>query len=650
MSYVAELQLVNWGPFRGKHKLTLDPGVYAVVARTDDDELRSNWQGKTYLLQAMRFALFGKRPKAALTEDDWITRGEPAGGVRLVLSDGFTIERQRPRGKSTQLTAWSAGQKVANQDFAQELIERWIGLGLNDFDSSCFFGQKHIDQIITLEPTDRTDMVNSWIELEPLQVAHEYVAAKLNKVVAELERLVQREGVIVELRQRALTAVGIIPPYDLSTLDATVAQAIEDAGADLLKAEAEEQEADKAFGAANDHAELAVDYDELVARGIELKHRLDEMPSVQVKLTEAERALECVVGERALRVSKVDEVSKLATYGFDGRCPVMDAVCPVGVTVREAVDDQKQRLKIVNADLVLAREAVEQWDDEVDRLRGEVAARDELDAELTKLRELARKIKFQGKRDAGALTVQQARDNLTIARQDVANKAVQVRSLEQVAKSVDEWAQESAIAQIQRTKLMEQVETQREGMAVLGRNGAQRDIASEVLEHIEADANRLLVDSSVPLSVSVKWGREARGLASACDRCGEPYPPSQRPKQCGKCAAPRPSKLVERLDVLLSDRSGAADDLGGIALQLAAAAWLRRKRQAVWGAAFIDEAFGALDERLRPQLAAHLVTMLGLEFGFEQAFLVAHTRDVTEAMPRRLLVTGSDNGSRVEVV
>lgn len=51
---VSGLALSNWMPF-----IEPDAEVYAVVAEHAHDVGRSNWMGKSSLLAAVRFALFG---------------------------------------------------------------------------------------------------------------------------------------------------------------------------------------------------------------------------------------------------------------------------------------------------------------------------------------------------------------------------------------------------------------------------------------------------------------------------------------------------------------------------------------------------------------------------------------------------------------
>lgn len=108
--------------------------------------------------------------------------------------------------------------------------------------------------------------------------------------------------------------------------------------------------------------------------------------------------------------------------------------------------------------------------------------------------------------------------------------------------------------------------------------------------------------------------------------------------------------MIEELEPVISDRSGAADDIAGLALQLSAASWLRGNRSSNWGSVMIDEPFGALDETNRSQLATHLHLMLSGPDSFDQAFVVAHDARIMEALPARITIRNDGTTSRIEVM
>jgi DNA repair exonuclease SbcCD ATPase subunit len=102
------------------------------------------------------------------------------------------------------------------------------------------------------------------------------------------------------------------------------------------------------------------------------------------------------------------------------------------------------------------------------------------------------------------------------------------------------------------------------------------------------------------------------------------------------------------LDVVLSDRSGAADDLAGLAISLSVSSMLRAERGSAWGVVCLDEPFAALDRANRKNLARGLISALA--FQWEQALVIAHDDATMDGMPNRIVITGGPNGSKVERV
>jgi DNA repair exonuclease SbcCD ATPase subunit len=121
-------------------------------------------------------------------------------------------------------------------------------------------------------------------------------------------------------------------------------------------------------------------------------------------------------------------------------------------------------------------------------------------------------------------------------------------------------------------------------------------------------------------------------------------------RQCATCGAERGNKLERKLRARVTPRSGGADDVGGVAIRLAANSWLRDRRQSQWSVACLDEPFAALDQHNRHAVARHLAALLGGRYGVEQAFITAHDPALLAGLPRRIVVRGGERGSTVVVI
>src|ERR1019366_9829349 len=87
MITIATLGMRNWICFKGQQTLKLTPTFYAVVAEEPGDPERSNWHGKSSLLAAIDWALWGRKPEHVRTKGDLITWGEKSMEGALDLSD-----------------------------------------------------------------------------------------------------------------------------------------------------------------------------------------------------------------------------------------------------------------------------------------------------------------------------------------------------------------------------------------------------------------------------------------------------------------------------------------------------------------------------------------------------------------------------------
>lgn len=651
--HVKKIVLRNWLGYAGEHTLELEPTLYAITAQHEGDARRSNWAGKTSLIEALRFAFYGR--SRATTADGWITEGEGGGQVDVVLSNGAQVMRSRKVGHATKLSLVDEDGSVLAGDAAQKRLEAMLGYSADDFEVTCWFGQKQMARLITARPGDRFELVSGWFDLGKLREAEARAVAYLGERVAQRERL-QREvadarAVVESVRERWPASV-------MASNEEMVAQLERAAG--LAEAAATERERlidkaenalrtfDEAKSISDDRATLA----QVQQQGKALAAELRALAGAQDRQATARAAVEQAATASRLLGADYEKKRVLASGRFDGCCPVDERACPVKGEINERATENAR----------LAREAHDLFAGASREEAGARARLAEADRDASRQAKIAAQV--DAMREQARVLLERTKGSVGWAFDEAAHAAARrileecrtayrtqvglAAALRRDAATVSEQQAKIDKAQNVLAASKEAEDVHRAAVHILGRQGAQRVIAEEALAEIEAGANAMLREAGIDLSVRVSWSREGSGLAKVCAECGTAFPP--KAKACKRCGAERGHLQVERLDVGISDTSGAAEDLAGAALQLAAAAWLRRERGAALCTAFLDEPFGALDEANRRAFAAHLVALLRGASGFEQAFIVAHHPDVLDGLPGRILVTRTATGSTAEVV
>jgi DNA repair exonuclease SbcCD ATPase subunit len=644
--YPARIEWTDVACFAGEHSLDLAPSVYAVTARHVDDAGRSNWLGKSTLLSLIPYALFGWHPKR--TDDEWINDDASECCVKLTLSDGVIVERSRKRGQSTQIRFTAKGKKTLTQKSAQAAIIRHIGLTCDDYFATCHFEQKQLARLVTSRSGDRADIIDGWLQadIDPIQRMHDRALDALARLSDEHAKAEADAGRISADAKALLEKYGIDDgARPLPAMDAIVEQrqtAADNAKTEVDQWQAKSQKRAQWVSQSNDAARYA----SIVTEGKSLKSKVARKPKADTDATGSALARAKATHTEAKR--EFDRVKRLDCGDFDGLCPIMGADCPVASTVRESgpapgVLDETQLRVLDCYNAHTAAEATHAEAKKTARFHMETEARlKSLRREARRLKPAADAIAKKGQPpiaaavQAGLSESREAEVNARVALEEVRNDRDWLRSA----------ATEVQTFRTERDRLASSIALHREAVALLGRDGAQKRVAMLALGQIEAGANALLTAAGVALSVRFVWAREGKGLAKVCGQCGTAFAASARVKECQRCGAQRGPHLIQKLDIELTNRSGAAEDLAGIAVQLSASNWLRVKRSTPWTGACIDEPFGALDATNKRALALHVSTML--RDRFDVALVVAHDRGILDALPSQVAIVADDEGSRLE--
>jgi hypothetical protein len=642
--YPVEVTVENLYCYRGKHTFSLEPQVYAVLAQDDNNPARSNWLGKSTLLMVFALALTGWHTKRTL--DEIITNGEDSTLVRLVLNDGAVIERSKARGKSMQVRFTPSGGKTLTQDAAADAIEKHTGLSKDNFFATSFFRQGQMNALVS-KSTSKLDLIEGWLadELEPIQRLDVAVAKRIAALAKEREQLAAERAALLNWVQGVETRLAVSPERLRPALVARITKL--EATHKKLKAElVEAHNANSQVGERQRLAAQADEYDRVTTKGLELRKKFDALPD------ESERVAMLESNKQASKRAYGDAHNKHLTlvdgkFTFDGKCPVVCSDCPSSTWVQSR-STTAEAVKVAAEAKQAAFDAYNRDADAHALAKQRHDERAALDKELTSLRATALALaddaekgeQYQGV-ELETVATYELEEQFEQLTRDIASARFELETHDgnvKRAQSLDA----AVLAKDHDLRIA------RDAASVTGKAGAQRAIQEIMLAEVEDQANASLAEAGVELTVNVVWEHETKGLASRCSTCGTQFPTSQKVKVCGCCGAARGPEVQQKLAIQLSNESGAAEDLAGIAMGIAASNWLRAHRGVRWAAVFIDEPFGKLDPHNRQALGAHIASMLSRSFS--QALVVAHELATLLAMPGRILIKGGPNGSRIDEV
>jgi DNA repair exonuclease SbcCD ATPase subunit len=647
--HIASGTIQNFGPFKGTHAIVLGPGVFGVTAAREGDDEDSNGVGKSWFLSSIPFALFGWH--MADSEDGIISDDAKTTTVRYVLSDGTEIERSRK--KSTQLLVKLPGQKEQKGDPAQAALLAHLGMTQKDYFATSFFKQKEISRLVTMSAADRQELVRSWLELGRLEDCEQMAWEEAKEAQEAETKLVNSVETQIDMHWEDVARRFLPEGKSNMSAEEDRAELLELIRLQTLVVSSLEtglQRAASEYGHTL-QVEAALQFKEISAEGIKLKAERDAMPEVQTaEIEKAEEAAITLRNKYAALAQDHARALEASNCRFDGKCPIAGIECPAKDKINGNLDEAIAHADKLTAETNALITPMHEAEDEAHRLREAQRVREKIDVRLEELRKQAAKAMqgYQGTadevisgepKDGEQSAEERLREAKALLKQASGDLAVMQAAIDRA----DQLEASRATAE-QRQAAARRVAAARATAKIYRR--AQRLVAERNMGEVERRANDSLAGIGSRLKVQLSWSREGSSVASTCGECGNAFPKSLKAKVCDRCGAKRGPAQIDQLEVALSDWSGGLEDLAGVTVQLAAAAWLRGRKGMRWASACIDEPFGALDAKNRRALSGQLASLIRDRSGFEQAFVVAHDRAIMNALPNRIVLVGGREGTR----
>jgi exonuclease SbcC len=177
------LQLTNFRQ-HADSRLEFDLGLTGIIG--------PNGAGKSTILEAIAWALYGQ-PAARGTKDSIrFVRAGPRASVRVELDFDLAGHRYRVvRGlTNAELYLDGGSQPIANSlSSVTDLLQRRLGMTRSEFFHTYFTGQKELNVMAAMGPSERGQFLNRVLGYEKLRVAQEFVREKRRLMSAELNGL-----------------------------------------------------------------------------------------------------------------------------------------------------------------------------------------------------------------------------------------------------------------------------------------------------------------------------------------------------------------------------------------------------------------------------------------------------------------------------
>ncbi|MEP7381317.1 MAG: SMC family ATPase [Gemmatimonadota bacterium] len=151
-----------------------------------------NGAGKTTLLEAIAWALYGQQAARGTRDSIRFNRALPRSAVRVELDFELSGHRYRVvRGlTSAELYLDGAEQPIANSLTAvTELLQRRLGMSRSEFFNTYFTGQKELNVMAAMGPSERAQFLSRVLGYEKLRAAQELVRDQRKLIVAQLSGL-----------------------------------------------------------------------------------------------------------------------------------------------------------------------------------------------------------------------------------------------------------------------------------------------------------------------------------------------------------------------------------------------------------------------------------------------------------------------------
>lgn len=672
--------------FGSKVKLVFEPEFnIMVIGKWKNQKHRSNWSGKSSLLEVIKFLLYGETRGKYVKEipNDNYDKPAKVSGVIQVGKKRLRISRE-VSGSSTKLDVegWSSVDKKV----LQERLNNLLGYDYKDFVSTSFFNQGEIHQFMEAKSSEKLTLLEKWMEIiswEECEATTKEKKKKIQSKLSEIEELIQElpelkselsqlnknvEEVEKEIEEASEKDKELSKEIDklrwriASKSSSDLPQEKKDAENELFKlgslrdAEREVQNIEKEIRTNQSVIDEAISNIPELKR--ENKKRVNLCKDLELKrdtFRELNRSVQTIQ----------DRVEQI---GEEISCPIDGEECSREKEIRKYKREQKQRLR----ELQKKRDKVKA---EVDSLSSKVSG---LELSITEKREVGNRAEkcelkietFKEKKrraESKIKDIKELQKKLKRIKEELSKKTKSTKIVNELQKEfeeknselekVKEEMRESSenLGRLKRDRQetrdkLKEVKAGEKRLSLLnerkeiltfcslmfGKSGIRSSQLRSRIENIERETNLILDELDSKLQIEIYTERELGSWEPECIYCGREFPKGYSKRKCDSCDNLRRKRRKEEFDIKIvnsgmtrswNQESGGVHVIVSLALRLS----LVKLRQRVTGKSmsilFLDEIYGMLDAVNREQVYRLLLDYAKNNLGFKQIFQITHIDD-----------------------
>jgi exonuclease SbcC len=160
--------------------ITFETGLTGIIG--------TNGSGKTTVLEAIAWALYGNSATRGTRDSIRFSRAAPRSTVRVELDFELAGHRYRivRRLTDAELYLDGAAQPIANSiTGVNELLQRRLGMSRSEFFNTYFTGQKELNVMAAMGPSERAQFLSRVLGYEKLRTAQQLVRDRRRLISAE---------------------------------------------------------------------------------------------------------------------------------------------------------------------------------------------------------------------------------------------------------------------------------------------------------------------------------------------------------------------------------------------------------------------------------------------------------------------------------